>query len=41
MKVSPSAAVKKIRALDPFCAVWHLLALLADGIDGWKPQYRY
>ena len=26
---------------DPFCAVWHLFALLADGIDDWQPQYRY
>lgn len=28
-------------AFDPFCAVWHLFALLADGVDGWEPQYRY
>jgi hypothetical protein len=26
---------------DPFCPVWHLFALLADGVDGWAPQYRY
>jgi len=26
---------------DPFCAVWHLIALLADGVNDWEPQYRY
>ena len=26
---------------DPFCGVWHLIALLADGVNGWEPQYRY
>lgn len=26
---------------DPFCASWHLFALLADGVEGWEPQYRY
>ena len=26
---------------DQFCATWPLFALLADGIDGWEPQYRY
>jgi predicted dithiol-disulfide oxidoreductase (DUF899 family) len=26
---------------DPFCATWPLIALLADGVDGWKPKYRY
>ena len=26
---------------DPFCAVWPLFALLAEGVDGWVPQYRY
>lgn len=26
---------------DLFCPVWHLFGLLADGDDGWVPQYRY
>jgi predicted dithiol-disulfide oxidoreductase (DUF899 family) len=26
---------------DPFCGVWHLIALLADGEKGWQPQYEY
>jgi predicted dithiol-disulfide oxidoreductase (DUF899 family) len=26
---------------DPFCSTWHLFALLADGVDGWQPKYRY
>jgi predicted dithiol-disulfide oxidoreductase (DUF899 family) len=26
---------------DPFCSVWHLIALLADGVNDWEPQYRY
>ncbi len=26
---------------DPFCAVWHLFALLKDGPGDWRPKYRY
>jgi predicted dithiol-disulfide oxidoreductase (DUF899 family) len=26
---------------DPFCGVWHLLALLKDGAADWKPKYAY
>lgn len=26
---------------DPFCAVWHLFDLLAEGVNEWEPQYRY
>ena len=26
---------------DPFCSAWHFFALLADGVDGWGPKYRY
>lgn len=26
---------------DPFRGAWHLFALLADGVDGWSPKYRY
>ena len=26
---------------DPFCATWPMFALLADGVDGWEPKYRY
>jgi predicted dithiol-disulfide oxidoreductase (DUF899 family) len=26
---------------DPFCSAWHLIALLAGGVDGWSPKYRY
>jgi predicted dithiol-disulfide oxidoreductase (DUF899 family) len=34
-------AQARLGPFDPFCAVWHLFALLADGIKGWEPQYRY
>lgn len=26
---------------DPYCAVWHLFGLLAEGANDWEPQYRY
>ena len=26
---------------DPFCSVWHLLALAGRGAEDWTPQYRY
>lgn len=26
---------------DDFCAVWHMLDLLAEGQNGWGPQYAY
>ena len=26
---------------DAFCATWPLFALLADGVDGWQPKFRY
>ena len=26
---------------DPFCSVWHLLALAGRGAGDWTPQYRY
>lgn len=26
---------------DSFCATWPMIALLAGGVDGWIPQYRY
>ena len=26
---------------DPFCGVWHLLALLRDSAADWRPKYRY
>jgi predicted dithiol-disulfide oxidoreductase (DUF899 family) len=26
---------------DAFCGAWHLVALLADGVNDWEPQYRY
>lgn len=26
---------------DPFCATWHFFNLLADGVSGWLPKYRY
>ena len=33
------AALKRRQPPEP--AVWHLVALLADSVDGWEPQYRY
>ena len=26
---------------DPFCGVWHLIALLKDGAADWHPKYKY
>ncbi len=26
---------------DDFCSVWHLFDLLANGPDGWEPQFSY
>jgi len=26
---------------DPFCGVWHMIALLADGEMEWQPKYEY
>jgi predicted dithiol-disulfide oxidoreductase (DUF899 family) len=26
---------------DPFCGVWHLFALLDEGVNEWEPQYAY
>jgi predicted dithiol-disulfide oxidoreductase (DUF899 family) len=26
---------------DPFCPVWHLMALLGDGVNDWEPKYQY
>jgi predicted dithiol-disulfide oxidoreductase (DUF899 family) len=26
---------------DDFCAVWHMLDMLADGANGWQPQFTY
>ncbi|HEU4334312.1 MAG TPA: DUF899 family protein [Candidatus Eisenbacteria bacterium] len=26
---------------DPFCGVWHLIALLDEGEKGWEPKYAY
>jgi predicted dithiol-disulfide oxidoreductase (DUF899 family) len=31
----------KFGPYDPYCAVWHLIALLADGESGWEPKYAY
>ena len=26
---------------DPYCAVWHMLAHLDTGVDGWEPKFVY
>jgi predicted dithiol-disulfide oxidoreductase (DUF899 family) len=26
---------------DPFCGVWHFIALLGKGVNNWQPKYRY
>lgn len=26
---------------DDFCALWHILDLLPEGPDGWRPKYSY
>lgn len=28
-------------SFDPFCSVWHMLARLKDGVNGWEPKFRY
>lgn len=42
----PDGSIERIASapfgpFDPFCGVWHLIALLADGVNGWEPKYRY
>ncbi len=34
-------ASAQLGPFDPFCSVWHFFALLAHGVDGWQPKYRY
>lgn len=26
---------------DAYCAVWHMMPLLEDGVDGWQPKFEY
>jgi predicted dithiol-disulfide oxidoreductase (DUF899 family) len=26
---------------DDFCTVWHVFDLIPEGVDGWKPKFRY
>jgi predicted dithiol-disulfide oxidoreductase (DUF899 family) len=26
---------------DPFSGIWHLFALLRDGVNDWEPRYKY
>lgn len=26
---------------DPYCSVWHIFALLKDGVKDWEPKYQY
>jgi hypothetical protein len=26
---------------DPYCAVWHMFALLPRGVNDWEPQLSY
>ncbi len=26
---------------DDYCGVWHLFALLKNGVDGWNPKFQY
>jgi predicted dithiol-disulfide oxidoreductase (DUF899 family) len=26
---------------DLFCGVWHLLDLIPQGVDGWRPKFKY
>jgi len=28
-------------SFDPFCSVWHFVALLANGVGDWQPHYYY
>ena len=34
-------ATARFGPFDAICATWPMFALLADGVDGWQPQYRY
>ncbi|MFN0130990.1 MAG: DUF899 family protein [Phycisphaerales bacterium] len=27
--------------MDDFCALWPMLHMLADGVGGWEPKYKY
>lgn len=43
---NPDGTIKRIANApfgpgDEFCAVWHLFDMLADGPNGWEPQYTY
>ena len=26
---------------DDYCSIWHMIELLANGSNGWEPQYKY
>jgi hypothetical protein len=26
---------------DPYCSIWHLFDLLAEGPAGWEPKFEY
>ena len=26
---------------DPYCGLWHMIGVLADGADGWQPRFSY
>lgn len=34
-------ATAPLGPFDPFCAIWPLFDLLAGGVKGWEPQYKY
>jgi predicted dithiol-disulfide oxidoreductase (DUF899 family) len=34
-------ASAQLGPFDPFCPVWHIFALLADGVNDWEAKYRY
>jgi predicted dithiol-disulfide oxidoreductase (DUF899 family) len=43
---SPEGGIERVARsffgpYDPFCGVWHLIALLEDGEREWAPKYEY
>jgi predicted dithiol-disulfide oxidoreductase (DUF899 family) len=43
---TPSGMIERVASapfgpFDPFCAVWHIFAILKDGVNDWEPKYQY
>ena len=43
---TPAGKIERVASapfgpFDPFCAVWHVFGILADGVNDWEPKYQY